>query len=76
MILCSKEWRQRPLARRLNTALGFLGVAWLSWLAIGFRIAGEWLVALAFIMFLGVILAAIYLLRRRANNNAPEEIFP
>ena len=75
-LLFSKQWRQLPLTRRLNTAFGFLGAAWLGWLAIGFSIADGWPVAFTFIGFLGVLLTAIYLLVRRANNNAPEEIFP
>ena len=76
LILFSKAWRQLPLARRLNTAFGFLSTAWLGWLAIGFCVAVESPATFALIVFLGVILAVIYLLLRRANTDAPEEIFP
>ncbi len=76
LMLFSKDWRQLPLMRRLNTAFGFLGVAWLAWLAIGFRIAGNSFATFAFIVLSGAVLAAIYLLRRRANTSSPEEIFP
>jgi hypothetical protein len=75
LILFGKSWRQLPLMQRLNTAFGFLGVSWLCWLAFGFGVSSDSSVML-FILLLGAILAAVYLLRRRANNRAPEEIFP
>jgi hypothetical protein len=37
LLLFSKQWRQLPLMQRLNTAFGFLGAAWLGWLAIVFN---------------------------------------
>lgn len=76
LMLFSKTWRQLPLMQRLNTAFGFFGVAWLCWLAIGFGIAGESFAMFTFILLLGALLALIYLLRRRASTNSPEEIFP
>ncbi len=76
LMLFGKDWRQLPLTQRLNTAFGFLAVAWLAWLAIGFRVAGESFATVAFILLLGAILAAIYLVLRRAKAYAPEEIFP
>lgn len=76
LLLFSRQWRQLPLMRRLNTAFGFLGAAWLGWLAIGFSISDGWPVAFTFSGFLGVILFTTYLLQRRAHANSPEEIFP
>lgn len=76
LMLFSKDWRRLPLMQRLNTAFGFLGVAWLCWVAISFRVSGESSMAFALIMLPGALLATVYLLRRRANNRAPEEIFP
>jgi hypothetical protein len=76
LLLFAKDWRQLPLPQRLNTAFGFLGVGWLCWLALGFRISVDSYFPLAFILLLGAGLAIIYLLRRRAHTSSPEEIFP
>jgi len=76
LMLFSKDWRRLPLMQRLTTAFGFLGAGWLGWLAIGFRVASESSIAFAFILLPGAVLAAIYLLLRRANTTSPEEIFP
>jgi len=76
MLLFGKEWRRLPLSRRLNAAFGYLAVAWLAWLAVGFRVVGETLGGFAFIVFVGGVLGAAYLLTRRARINASEEIFP
>ena len=76
LMLFGADWCQLPLAQRLNTALGFLSAAWLGWLAIGFCIASQSFLAFASILLPGMLLALIYLLRRRASLNSSEEIFP
>jgi hypothetical protein len=76
LLLFSKQWRQLPLLRRLNTAFGFLGAAWLGWLAIGFCIVGESLATFTFILLVGALLAVTYFLLRRSNTRTSEEIFP
>jgi hypothetical protein len=76
ILLFGKEWRRLPLSHRLSTAFGYLAAAWLAWLAIGFRLIGETLGGFAFIVFVGGVLGAAYLLTRRAHLNASEELFP
>lgn len=76
LLLAGREWRNLPLSRRLNTAFGYLAVAWLCWLAIGFRIAGDSPEALTFILIVGAMLGGGYLLMRRTHVHAPEEMFP
>jgi hypothetical protein len=51
LLLFNRPWRRLPLMQRLNTAFGFLGTAWLGWLAIGFSISDGWPVAFTFTLF-------------------------
>jgi hypothetical protein len=76
LMLFGADWCQLPLARRLNTALGFLSAAWLGWLALGLCLSVQSFLAFASILLPGMLLALVYLLRRRAGLNSPEEIFP
>lgn len=82
LIFFGKEWRQLPLTQRLNTAFGFLGAAWLGWLAVGLWVYSESsslggsFTRLAFVLLIGAVLAISYLLQRRAHTSSPEDIFP
>ncbi len=76
LLLAGKEWRKLPLAHRLNTAFGYLAVVWSCWLAVGLKIIGQDFSGFAFILIMGGVLSAFYLLLRRTRANAPEEMFP
>jgi hypothetical protein len=76
LLLAGKEWRKLPLPQRLNTAFGYLAVVWLCWLAVGLKIIDQDFSGFAFILVIGAVLSAFYLLLRRTRTNAPEEMFP
>ena len=74
MILCGRGWRALPLAARLNTAFGYLSVAWIALIGVGVRAQPS---AFLFLVFLfGLPLTAAYLWLRRTRIDAPEEMFP
>ena len=75
-LLSGKGWRTLPLAERLNTAFGYLTVAWITLLAFGFK--AVWLPSILwFLIFgLGIALAVAYLTLRRTRIDSPEEMFP
>lgn len=80
LLLVGRSWRVLPLSDRLNTAFGYLSIAWVVLLALGVRfitMTPEASSSIAFLMIsLGVLLGAVYLLLRRAGVNTPEEMFP
>lgn len=80
MLLVGRSWRVLPLSDRLNTAFGYLSIAWLVLLTLGVRfitLTPEAVGGIGLLMIsLGLLLGAGYLLLRRARVNSPEEIFP
>jgi len=76
-LLVGKSWRALALSDRLNTAFGYLGVAWITLLAFGFKAGSSAPGALSLLVIgLGVVLAMGYVRLRRTRANAPEEMFP
>jgi len=85
VLLISKAWRQIPLHQRLDTAFGYLGVAWLSLFAFGIKSGSDTPVlqsvlgATLLAVLIGgsaIALGLSYWLLHRARSTLPEEIFP
>ncbi len=85
VLFVSRDWRQLPLSQRLNTAFGYLAVAWVLFFAFIVKTNHDMASAyggLPTLVFYGLVgsagLALIwsYWLLRRAHDNSPEEMFP
>ncbi len=77
LLLAGHTWRTLPLARRLPTAMGFLGCAWAALAAFDLRFLPlePPLYMHLLIIGLGAILAASYLVFSRRQGKR-EELFP
>ena len=74
MLLLTHKWRQLPLRERLNPAIGFIGIAWITLASVVVRFVSLipprpiWITVM-----LGVVLGMSYLLLLRQSA---EETFP
>ncbi|MCL4489267.1 MAG: hypothetical protein M1570_14220 [Chloroflexi bacterium] len=85
MILVNRDWRELPLARRLDPAFGFLAMAWLLFLVFLIKSSRDesylWggastLLLYALVLAAGIVLALSYWMLRRARAHSSEEMFP
>ncbi len=85
ILLLSKGWRAWPLSERLNTAFGYLAVAWLLFLAFLIKSNRDeasaygglvTLMLYALVIGAAVVLSASYGWLRRSRDTLNEEIFP
>ena len=85
VLLIGKAWRELPLSQRLDTAFGYLGVAWLTLLAFGIKSGSDTSVlqsvlgATLLTLIIGGSAMAIglsYWILSRNRLTAPEEMFP
>ncbi|TLN23653.1 hypothetical protein FDZ74_03570 [bacterium] len=76
MLLAMPRWRKAQLEQRRATGFGFLGVAWLALLGFSMHVNILLPAVGHFIIFaLGPLMAAVFLLLRRAQPRK-EEMFP
>ncbi len=84
VVLIMPGWRTMPLRARLDTAFGYLAVAWFLFLSFIIKTNGDngnpgGLVTLLFygmVLGSGLALVLIYVALRRSQAGKPEELFP
>lgn len=78
-ILLGGSWRTLPLAERLNPGYGFLGAAWITFLAFGIRSAdpssSSEALGVLILVFAGLLLGS-YVWLKRSPVSPTEELFP
>jgi hypothetical protein len=79
-LLTARDWRALPLDERLDTAFGFLAVAWMMLLALFIRAVFDWPGGPGWLIILvlgvGALLAAEYWRLRQRERGDAETMFP
>ena len=79
VLLLNKRWRQLPLAERLDTAFGYLAVAWGAVFAFGIASKGDDIVLYVVLLVVGcsaIALALSYWWLRRTRSALPNGMRP
>ncbi len=87
VMFTNQDWRELPLAQRLDTAFGYLGLSWFLFLAFLIKSNCDepqpflWggsvtLLLYALVLGAGITLVLSYWALRRTRPHSPEEMFP
>ena len=67
------RWRKLPFHLRVNKIFGYLGIGWITLVAMGVKLASS---ISAPLVGIGVVLGMLYWLLRKKHLDSPESLFP
>ena len=77
VLLWGKHWMQIPLYERINTIFGYFGIAWFTFLPVGFRFGSDEFKSYNLLLLsMGVAIVICYGWLRRKSIDKQNEIFP